>query len=64
MGSSTRFPDGVIVAFLLLFAVGWILDRFKPRATKTEKAIEKDEIASRETVMPNPPQAISAKGAE
>jgi exosortase len=53
-----------IVAFLLLFAVGWILDRFKPRATKTEKAIEKNEIGMRETVRPNPPQAISAKGAE
>ena len=53
-----------IVAFLLLFAVGLVLDRFKPRATKTEKAIEKNEIGTRETVRPNPPQAISAKGAE
>ena len=53
-----------IVAFLLLFAVGWILDRFKPRTTETEKAIETNEIGKRETAMPNPPQAISAKGAE
>jgi exosortase len=53
-----------IVAFLLLFAVGWLLDRFKPRATNTEKAIEKKEIGMRESVMPNPPQAISVKGAE
>ena len=53
-----------IVAFLLLFAVGWILDRFKPRATKTEKAIKQNEVGTRETVRPNPPQAISAKGAE
>jgi exosortase len=53
-----------IVAFLLLFAVGWILDRVKPRATKTEKTIEKNEVGTRETVRPNPPQAISAKGAE
>jgi exosortase/archaeosortase family protein len=54
-----------IVAFLLLFAVGWILDRFRPRrAMKTEAAIEKKEISPREKVMPSPTQTISAEGAE
>ena len=54
-----------IVAFLLLFAVGWVLDRFKPRTTKTDNpAGKKETTTTRETVIPNPPQAISAEGAE
>ena len=52
-----------IVAFLLLFAVGWILDRFRPRTTKTQTAIEEKDSARHETVRPNPTQAIS-EGAE
>lgn len=54
-----------VVAFLLLFAVGWILDRFRPkRAMRSEAAIEKKEISPREKVMPSPTQTISAEGAE
>ena len=54
-----------IVAFLLLFAVGWILDRFKPKSAKTdETAIEKKDVTSRESIMANPTRAISAEGAE
>jgi exosortase len=37
-----------IVAFLLLFAVGWILDRFKPAAPAEHTSAEVDEKSSRE----------------
>lgn len=54
-----------VVAFLLLFAVGWTLDRFKPKSAKTdEAAIAKKDATSRESVMANPTRAISAEGAE
>jgi exosortase len=53
-----------IVAFLLLFAVGWILDRFRPKATKDEAPIEKTDSPTREKVIANTRQAMSAEGAE
>lgn len=53
-----------IVAFLLLFAVGWLLDRFKPRASKSERSSETKETTTREIGRPNPAQAISVKEAE
>lgn len=50
-----------IVAFVMLFAVGWILDRFRPakpkRTTKTAKDIE-----AREAVAPA--QIVQAEGTE
>ena len=54
-----------IAAFLLLFAVGWTLDRFKPKTAKIDRPeIEKKDVTSRESVMANPTRAISAEGAE
>lgn len=54
-----------IAAFLLLFAVGWILDRFKPaRETVGKQGGEKQEAIGREPVMPGPSHVISAEGAE
>jgi exosortase len=50
-----------IAAFLLLFAVGWILDRFKPAPLK--KAKEPDSETHDKAVAPNA-QVISAEGME
>jgi len=48
-----------VVAFLMLFGVGWILDRFKPKSGS--KPTAKPE---REKVVTAKPQVISAEGAE
>ena len=64
----TRVADGFfhsfsgwavyIVAFLLLFAVGWILDRFKP-------AVDNTRETKRETpVVTQPTQVVSAEGTD
>lgn len=49
-----------IVAFLLLFVVGWVLDRFKPRASNIERSGETRETTTRE-MRPNAAQPISVK---
>ena len=51
-----------IVAFVLLFAVGWVLDRFKPKKPKSETAPAKDSEAS-EGVTPAA-QIAPAEGTE
>ncbi|HEY6806075.1 MAG TPA: exosortase [Pyrinomonadaceae bacterium] len=48
-----------VVAFLMLFGVGWILDRFKPKSGSNPPAKPK-----REKVVAAKPQVISAEGAE
>lgn len=48
-----------IAAFLLLFAVGWVLDRFKPRNRH-----EKKQTNGRDAIMPASTPVISAEGAE
>jgi exosortase len=48
-----------VVAFLMLFGVGWILDRFKPKSLT--KANPK---ASRDQVIPTKAQVVSAEGTE
>jgi exosortase len=48
-----------VAAFLMLFGVGWILDRFKPKSDSTPTAKSK-----REKVVTAKPQVISAEGAE
>jgi len=55
-----------VVAFLMLFGVGWILDRFKPKSLdkKGNEPIQKDEHPSRDkVVVPNKP-IISAGSTE
>lgn len=42
-----------IVAFLLLFAVGWVLDRFKPSAKSSEGVIEKSSREHSPVATPN-----------
>lgn len=69
----TRVADGFfhsfsgwavyIVAFLLLFAVGWILDRFRPAATGTSHANEATEKREPQAVA-NPTHIASAEGTE
>jgi exosortase len=69
----TRVADGFfhtfsgwavyIVAFLLLFAVGWILDRFRPAAAERVHASEANE--KRETpAVTEASQVVSAEGTE
>jgi exosortase len=69
----TRIADGFfhsfsgwavyIVAFLLLFAVGWILDRIRPAAARKFPA--NDPNQKRETPgISKPTQVVSAEGAE
>ena len=54
-----------IVAFLLLFAVGWILDRFKPSSLKRGlPETEGNDLRDRETGVATTPQVISAEGTE
>ena len=55
-----------VVAFLMLFAMGWILDRFKPRRTKS---VEKSSKIINERSSPEPPvtstgSVVSAEGIE
>jgi len=55
-----------IVAFLLLFAVGWVLDRFKPASETSGKhdVSKKKDAAERDAVIPTASQVVSAEGAE
>jgi exosortase len=56
-----------IVAFLLLFGVGWILDRFKPRAPEPPKdgpSNESRELSAREGTLATAPQLVSAEVTE
>ena len=55
-----------IVAFLLLFAVGWILDRFKPASeTSGKQDVSKTkDAAERDAVIPPASQVVSAETAE
>jgi exosortase len=48
-----------VVAFLMLFGVGWILDRFKPKSLK-----KSDQKTGREKVVPTKAQVVPAEGAE
>jgi exosortase len=53
-----------IVAFLLLFAVGWIIDRFKP-ATVAEKSVAVEEKISHEhATVATSTTVVPAEGAE
>jgi len=56
-----------IVAFLLLFGVGWILDRFKPQATEgpdEEPPKVKPEFSAGETRLAAPPRTVSTEVTE
>ena len=55
-----------IAAFLLLFAVGWVLDRFKPasKTSPTQDMSGKKDTSGRESVIPAATQVVSAEGAE
>jgi exosortase/archaeosortase family protein len=56
-----------IVAFLLLFGVGWILDRFKPQATEgrdEEPPNVKPEFSAGETRLAAPPRTVSTEVTE
>ena len=54
-----------VVAFLLLFAVGWIVDRFKPGKPKAKMDNEDNkETERRESVVTTTAQVVSAEGAE
>ena len=56
-----------IVAFLLLFGVGWILDRFKPSASeepKDQHRKESNETTTNETNVTAARQAVSVEGTE
>jgi len=56
-----------IVAFLLLFGVGWILDRFKPRAPEPPidgPSNENKELSAREGTISTTPQLVSAEVTE
>jgi len=50
-----------IVAFLMLFGVGWLLDRFKPNMSSAEKNLEFADSSSRVKPTPN---VISVEGSE
>jgi exosortase len=56
-----------IVAFLLLFAVGWILDRFKPAAANEppdEPRTKQKEFITRKTAVTPTAQVMSVEGTE
>jgi exosortase len=50
-----------IVAFLILFGVGWLLDRFRPRSTSAQKKPDADDSTSRMKTTAN---VISVEGTE
>jgi exosortase len=54
-----------IVAFLLLFAVGWILDRFKP-STTSEKSVEvvEDKSSPEHKTVSTPSTVLPAEGVD
>jgi exosortase len=51
-----------VVAFLMLFGTGWIVDRFKPRAPKTVK--KQSKISSPEHAVATAGSAVPAEGLE
>ena len=55
-----------VVAFLLLFGIGWILDRFKPRRPNTTKRRAKiiDERSSPENAVATSGSVVPAEGVE
>ena len=55
-----------VVAFLMLFGIGWIVDRFKPRALKTaqKRTKSKDEDSSAEHVVATAGKVVPAEGIE
>jgi len=55
-----------VVAFLMLFGIGWILDRFKPRLPKTAQKQNKvmDEHSSSERVVATAGSVVPAEGIE
>ena len=50
-----------IVAFLMLFGVGWLLDRFRPRSNSAKKKLDSSDSISRVNSTPN---VISVEGTE
>lgn len=50
-----------IVAFLMLFGVGWLLDRFRPKSRSAEKNLDSADSTSRVSPTAN---AISVEGTE
>ena len=54
-----------IAAFIMLFGVGWILDRFKPASLSRKKDSKvSEEEASRDKLGAGSTQVISAEGTE
>jgi hypothetical protein len=53
-----------IVAFLLLFAVGWLLDRFRPTKLSDEKEIDSSKESHPERVLHKTGNVVSVEGAE
>lgn len=54
-----------VVAFLMLFGVGWILDRFRPAAKKKEETmVQDDALLQREKTAKRTSAVISAEGTE
>ena len=54
-----------VVAFLMLFAVGWILDRFKPASLKTKPPQKpKPEETLKDKVVTPVPRVVSIEGTE
>lgn len=54
-----------IVAFLMLFGVGWILDRFKPKSPSAKKETNvTDDAAAREQKINPSTEVVSAEGTE
>lgn len=71
----TRVADGFfhtfsgwaiyVVAFLMLFSVGWLLDRFKPRPSKSAKPSKViDERSSAEHAVTRAGSVVPAEGVE
>jgi exosortase len=50
-----------IVAFLMLFGVGWLLDRFRPKSSSVEKKLDSTDSNSR---VNSPQKVISVEGTE
>jgi exosortase len=55
-----------VVAFLMLFGIGWILDRFKPRGPKTmdKRRKIKDERGAPENAVATAASVVPAEGVE
>ena len=53
-----------VVAFLMLLAVGWILDRFKPGGGSREKRSKAEDSVSHEKAVKQTPGVVSVEGIE